>query len=160
MGFGRKAKALPLPPFPNYSRVSTLTHSPSIRESVSVSFVAVRVRPSRALFRSTLSERLSRSRSSEAGGFFERRASGRSPARRRGWRGGEGEGRCAQRTTYAQRFKKAGAGSQRQIKPVHLLLINVCVEQRSWVNEPPPPPHILQRIRVEGQFVRGKGGPD
>ena len=98
MGFGRKAKALLLLPFPNYSRVSSTidTHSLPVHPcgaSVSVSFVAVRVRTSRALFRSTLSERLSRSRSSEAGGFFERRASGRSPARRRGWRGGGGKAR-------------------------------------------------------------------
>lgn len=74
------------PAVPNYSQVSTLTLSPSIRASVSL--VAVGVRQSRALFRSALVERLSRSRRGRTRAAFS--SGERAGGRRR--MGAEGEG--------------------------------------------------------------------
>ena len=93
-GLERKAKAPLLPRFPNYSQLSTLTHS------LAPCLSARRVRPYRG--RSSPRPSVSRSvqtdalretgvdRPSDAGGFSERRASGTLPAATKRWEGGGG----------------------------------------------------------------------
>ena len=155
-------KAL-LPRFPNYSQLSTLAHS------LAPCLSARRVRPSRG--RSSPRPSVSRSvqtdalRETESIGRRTRaafpsgeRAGSRRP--RRSTEGGvDGGGGAPNGLRYVRAlFQESGrrglARSRRsQIKPVLLLLINVCVPPRSREN---PRAHNTGRIRGRRQFVGGK----